>query len=223
MPRRKQSSQEFAVIGLGRFGSSLALTLEEHGHTVLGIDHDPAVVQAIAHQLTQAVVLDATNEEALKLVDIGAFDTAVVAIGADFENNLLTTVALKNLGLQRVITKAMTERQADILRRVGADRVIRPEHDAGRRLAQELSAPSVLERLPLGPAHSVLELVVPEPLAWQSLAQLDLRNRHGITVLVVKRGDNLLVAPPADCIFQQDDILVVLGSNAALQQFAALA
>lgn len=223
MLRRRHTTQEFVVIGLGRFGSSLALTLEEHGHTVLGIDQDPAIVQEIAGHLTQAVALDATNEEALKMVDIGSFDTAVVAIGADFESNLLTTVALKSLGIKRIITKALSQRQADILLRVGADRVIRPEHDAGRRLADELSAPAVLEKLPLGPEHSVLELLVPDSLVWQSLAQLDLRNQHGITVLVVKRGEQLLVAPPAECVFQKGDILVVLGSNTVLQAFAALA
>jgi trk system potassium uptake protein TrkA len=117
----------------------------------------------------------------------------------------------------------LSQRQADILLRVGADRVIRPEHDAGCRLAEELSAPTVLERLPLGPAHSVLELVLPSSLEWQSLAQLDLRNRQGVTVLVVKRGDELHVAPPAGFVCQRDDILVVLGSNESLQAFAALA
>ncbi len=222
MLRKKPRTQEFAIIGLGRFGSSLALSLEAHGHTVLGVDHQPDMVQAISAQITQAVALDATNEEALKMVDIAAFDTVIVAIGDDFESSLLTTVALKSLGVKRVIAKALSQRQQEILLRVGADRVIRPEFDAGQRLAQELSTPAMLEKLPLGTEHSVLELEAPKPLVWQSLAQTDLRNRYGITVLVVKRTADLLVSPPADCVLQEGDILVVLGSNEDIARFAAL-
>ncbi len=222
MLRKKHHTQEFAVIGLGRFGRSVAHHLESHGYTVLGIDLSPQIVQSFTNQVTQAVTLDSTNEEALRAVDITSFDTVVVAIGTDFEANLLTTVALKNLGVRRVITKALNRRQEEILRRVGADRVIRPEHDAGERLAEELITPAMLEKLHLGADHSVLELVVPQPLVWKSLAQMDLRNRYGITVLVVKRGETILVSPPADCILQEGDILVVLGSNQDLTRFTAL-
>ncbi len=222
MSWKKHPSQEFAIIGLGRFGSSLAFALEQQGHTVLGIDQNPEIVQKVADQITQAVALDATSEDALRMADITAFKTVIVAIGSDFENSLLTTVALKNLGIPRVITKALTQRQHDILLRVGADRVIRPEHDAGRRLAEELIAPTMLEKLPLGAHHSVIELLAPQAVVWQTLAQTDLRNRFGITVLVVKREDKLLISPPADCILQQGDILVVLGSNDDITQFTTL-
>lgn len=211
------------MIGLGRFGTSVALTLEEHGHAVLGIDQDRSLVQQIAGQITQAVVLDTTDEAALKAVDIAEFETVIVAIGTDFEANLLTTTALKDLGVPHVIAKAQTPRQRQILLRVGADRVIRPEDAAGRRLAEELSAPAMLEKLPLGPQHSVLELRLPQKLAWQTLAQSDLRAAYGVTVLVVKRGDDIIVSPPADCVLQEDDILVVLGENTAVTAFARLA
>lgn len=210
------------MIGLGRFGTSLALNLEAHGHTVLGIDLNPEPVQEIADQIAQAVTLDATSEEALRMVDIASFETVVVAIGADFESNLLTTVSLKEMGVPHVICKAITARQERVLRRVGADRVIRPEHGAGERLAEELSAPAMLEKLPLGSAHSVLELVVPAPLVWQSIGQAQVRQKYGITVLVVKREESLLVSPPPDCVFQQGDILVVLGSNEDVARFSRL-
>ncbi len=219
---KKSAPREFAVIGLGRFGRSVAEHLEANGYTVLGIDLSPQIVQSFSTHITKAVALDATNEEALKLVDITSFDTVIVAIGTDFESNLMTTVALKNLGIKRVITKALNRRQQEILLRVGADRVIRPEFDAGKRLAEELSAPAMLEKLHLGAEHSVLELRVPKSLVWQTLAQTDLRNRYGVTVLVVKRADKLLVSPPADCILQQGDILVVLGSNEDIAHFARL-
>lgn len=220
---RYQRNREFAVIGLGRFGSSLALTLEEHGHSVLGIDSDAAQVQSVADQITQAVTLDATNEEALKAVDIGSFDTVIVAIGTEFESNLLATVALKSLGVRQVICKANRQRQGDILLRVGADHVIQPEADAGRRLAEELSTPTMLEKVALGSNHSVAEIILPPSLAWKSLAQSDLRNSHGLTVLVIKRGDEIEVSPRADYILHPDDLLVVLGDNERIERFCKIA
>lgn len=219
---KKRRQAEFAIIGLGRFGASLARALMENGNSVLGIDNDPHLVQRLSDELTHAAILDATDEEALREIDITAFDTVIVAIGADFENNLLTTVALKSLGVRHVISKAVTRRQREILMRVGADRVVQPEHDAGRRLAEELLAPAVLERVHLGPNFSVVELQTPDTLAQQTLAQLDLRARLGITVLVIKRDDQLIVSPPADTVLLDGDLLLVLGENDALQTFCTL-
>ncbi len=125
---RRNSKPDIAVIGLGRFGSSLALTLAASGCKVLGIDRDQTIVQHLADDLTQTVALDATDENALRAIDITAFDTVVVAIGADFESDLMATVALKSLGVRRVICKALTERQKSILLKVGADQVVLPEH-----------------------------------------------------------------------------------------------
>ena len=134
-------TKEFAVIGLGRFGSNLALTLEQFGHHVLGIDNDQAIVQQHMDGLSQAMALDSTNVDALRAVGIADFRTTIVAIGADFESNLLTTVSLMDLGVPRVISRAQTKRQAHILNRIGVHKVVRPEFDAGRRLAQELDLP----------------------------------------------------------------------------------
>ncbi|HSH01711.1 MAG TPA: TrkA family potassium uptake protein [Anaerolineae bacterium] len=220
--RRRRPIQEFAVIGLGRFGTSLALELEETGHTVLGIDYNQERVQMLAEQLTQVVSLDATLDDALRAVDIGSFDTVIVTIGSDFESNLMTTVALKSLGVPYVICKAMSKKQQDILLRVGADRVIQPEHDAGQRLAHELTAPTILERLSLGPDHSVVELKVPTAFLRQSLAQTDIRNIYGVTVLAVQRGAVVEVAPPAEYVLQKDDVLVVLGANTNITTFCQL-
>jgi len=216
---RRLRDREFAVIGLGRFGSGVALTLEAHDYHVLGIDQNADIVQRLSDRITHVASLDATDEEALKVVDISAFDTVIVAIGDDFESNLLTTVALKSLGVHHVICKAPTRRQQQILLRVGADRVIQPEFDAGRRLAEELSTPTILEKLALGPDHSIAELIVPDSLTYKSLAQLDLRSKYGVAVLLVKRGEQLEVSPRADFILQPNDLLVVLGSNERVQAF----
>lgn len=212
MPRRN-GKQEFAVIGLGRFGTSLALTLVERGFSVLGIDRDRAIVQSLTDQITQVVVLDSTSEEALRAVDITSFDAVVVSIGSSFENNLMTTVALKSVGVRYVVCKATTQRQRTILLRVGADHVVLPEHDAGRRLAHVLSGPGVLDQLELEPGYSLTELRIPRSLVGKTLIESDLRNRFGVTVLLVKRGRNLTVSPSPDYIFDRDDLLVVIGSD----------
>jgi trk system potassium uptake protein len=220
--RKRKPKAEYAVIGLGRFGSSLARALVEHGHTVLGIDEDAALVQRISDEISHSAIMDATDEEALRAVEITAFDTVVVAIGADFESNLLTTVALKSLGVRHVISKAVTSRQREILLRVGADQVVQPEYDAGRRLAEELVAPAVLERLHLGPAYSIVELRTPRSVSGKSLLELDLRRRMGVTVLLIKRGDELIASPSAEAVLMEGDLLVALGSNQALETFSGL-
>jgi trk system potassium uptake protein len=219
----KKRGQEFAVIGLGRFGSGVALRLEELGYQVLGIDRDPAVVQRLSDQLAQAAALDATQEEALQAVDIQAFDTVIVAIGEDFEANMLATASLKSLGISQVICKANTARQRDLLLRIGADRVVQPEQSSGRRLAEELSIPAMLSRLPLGPGYSLAEVVLPEKLSWRSLRQSEIREKYQLTVIVVKRADELIVSPPADLILEPGDRLFVLGSDKAVNHFGTLA
>lgn len=219
---QRRHKPEFAVIGLGRFGTSLALALVESGYSVLGIDHDAELVQGLVDDLTQVVILDATDEDALREVDIASFDTVVVAIGADFESNLLTTVSLKHLGVRHVISKAVTNRQAEILLRVGADEVIQPEHDAGRRLAEQLTVPAVLARLHLGPQHDIVERMTPSSLAGKTLQELDLRRRMGVTVLLIKRDNDLIVSPTADTPLLESDLLVAVGSNEALEDFGKL-
>jgi trk system potassium uptake protein len=218
--RQRRRRAEYAVIGLGRFGSSRARALVEAGHSVLGVDEDEALVQRFSDEITHSAILDATDEDALRAVEITAFDTVIVAIGADFESNLLATVALKSLGVRHVISKAVTSRQREILLRVGADQVVQPEHDAGRRLAEELIAPAVLERLHLGPKHSIVELHTPRSLVGKSLMDLDLRRRLGVNVLLIKRGEELIVSPRAETLLLEGDLLVALGSNEALESFS---
>lgn len=221
MPRRN-AKPEIAVIGLGRFGSSLALTLAAGGCRVLGIDRDRALVQHLADDLTQTVALDATDEDALRAIDITAFDAVVVAIGADFESNLMATVALKSLGVRRVICKALTERQKAILLKVGADQVVLPEHEAGQRLAQSLTMPLLLEQFALGNKHTLTELRVPSSFVGQTLREVDLRGRFGVTLLAVKRADDLIISPPADHRFAAEDLLVAIGANEQIARLSEL-
>ena len=218
---RRGAKAEFAVIGLGRFGSSVALTLRERGHTVLGIDRDPVIVQRIADELTQAATLDSTDEDALRQVDISSFDTVIVAIGTDFEANLLTTVALKAIGVPVVICKATSDRQRVILLRVGADRVILPEHEAGQRLAYELTREGMFSPLSLGPHHSISEVNAPTALLGMTIQEADVRQRYGVTVLAIEREHDTLISPPSDFRLAPGDRLVILGSNENIALIAA--
>ncbi len=208
-----RTKTDMAVIGLGRFGASVALSLARQGFSVVGVDRVPKLVQSLADDLTQTLAFDATDENALRAVDIASFDTVIVAIGADFEANLMATVALKAVGVNRIICKALTERQKTILLRVGADKVVLPESEAGQRLALELANPNLLDRIPLGREHAVVELSVPDAAAGSTLQQAELRSRYGVTVVAVKRGESVTVAPPADYVLARGDLLVVIGTN----------
>jgi trk system potassium uptake protein len=219
MPRR-DSDREFAVIGLGRFGASVARTLYERGFRVMGIDVSREVVQQYADELTHTVALDATDEEALSALDMSSFDTVVVSMAEHFEDSVLATAALKNMGVRFVVCKALSERQAEILKKVGADRVVLPEKEAGQRLALDLTSPQILASMVLGPGHSVAEVQLPSWLVGRSLADSRLRERFGITVLVVNSVETLIVSPPSDYVFQQGDVLVVVGADTAVSRLS---
>jgi trk system potassium uptake protein len=214
--------KEFAVIGLGRFGRAVVRSLSEKGYSVLAVDKDAARVQYISEACTQAVVVDSTNEEALRSLDIAAFDTVVVAIGSDFESNLITAVVLKSLGVKRVICKALSQRQKDILLRIGVDQVILPEADAGRRLGVELATPNLLEQISFGDTHSVLELRVPESMAGKSLSELNFRNRYDAIVVAVKHEASVTVSPDADQVIDVNDIIVLIGRTEKIAELTEL-
>lgn len=220
MFKQRKRAPEYAVIGLGRFGSSLALELTALGYYVLGIDRNRDLVQKLADRLEQTVALDSTDENALRALGVGSFDTVVVAIGSEFESNLMTALAVKNLGVRRVISKAMTDRQRKVLLAVGVDQVILPEKESARRLARTLVQPNALEQIALDPEHSITELALPPWLEGQSLRSADLRSRFSVTVLAVMRQHNLIVAPAADLVFAAGDLVVVIGRNDHIDRLA---
>jgi trk system potassium uptake protein TrkA len=205
---------EFIVIGLGRFGTSLAMTLNAYNHEVLAIDSDIKRVQEVSQLLPHVLQLDATNIDALREAGVEAFDTGVVCIGTDFEANLLATVSLRKLGVRRVITKARTVTQQDILQRIGADEVILPEHEAGVRLARRLAAIDFVDFLELGKDKGVVEMVTPDYFVGKSLKEAEIRQRYGLAVVAIRRGQDAIISPRAEEVIQQNDILVVLGKIA---------
>lgn len=219
---RKDIVNEYAVIGLGRFGSSLARELTRRGAAVLGVDREPDLVQRYADSITETAILDSTDEGALREVDMFSYKTVVVAIGNNFEANLITTSILKQFGVPHVIAKAQTRRQKDILQRMGANKVILPEYEAGQLLAHELMHPGVIDQFDLGPGYTISELTLPPPWTGLALSDVNLRAKYGATALVVKRGNDVNVVPPAGFVLEANDIVVIVGTHKAIEDISAL-
>lgn len=204
---------EFAVIGLGRFGGSVARDLARRGASVLGIDRDVDIVRRYAEDLTNTTILDSTNESALQSVDIGAYKIVVVAMGSNFEANLITVSILKQFAVPVIIAKALTSLQRDILLRIGATRVVLPEQEAGEMLSRTLMHPNLIDELPLGDTHALADLRLPEAWAGHTLHELNLRAQYGVTVLVVRRGGAVTVAPDAAFALQTGDVVTIAGTR----------
>jgi trk system potassium uptake protein len=216
MPASNNKDKEIAIIGLDRFGSCLARRLESLGHKVLAIDNDPAAVKQIANEITEAVILDANDEDALREVDIASFNTVVVGISRDFEASALITSTLKKLGIPQVICESNSDRHREILLRIGADRVILPEEDSGYGLADELSIPGMLDQLHLSQDYSLIEIKPPHWLVGEGIEACD---EYHIVVVLILRGDDMIINPGQDTRFFQDDILVIVGEKQHLANF----
>ena len=219
-PSRRRHSREFIIVGLGRYGTSLARRLVEQGHDVLAIDADYQRVQQLSRDLPHIVHIDATNEDALREIGVDHFDTGVVCIGHDFESNLLATVILRKLGVRRVITKAGTKTQREILLQIGADEVILPEHEAGARLAQRLIAAGFVDYLQLSPDIGVVEMKCPEFLHGLTLTDIDLRREYGLTVLAIRHDNGFQFNPPAETRLEAGDELLVVGNMAEAERLS---
>jgi trk system potassium uptake protein TrkA len=213
-------SKQILVIGAGRFGSAVALTLAGAGHEVVVADVNEASLHPVMDEVAHAAVLDATDEEALRQLGAGNFDTIVIGIGTNFEASILATVAAKAAGGERVVAKATSAIAARVLLRVGADEVIRPEHDMGVRLAHQIATPSLVDAFRLGDDYEVVEIEVgEEEMLHGSLADLRLPNEYGVQVMAVTRESGLKVSPGAQFQVQRGDRLVVIGSVDAVRKF----
>jgi trk system potassium uptake protein TrkA len=205
--------KQFAVIGLGRLGTSVALTLSNLGHDVLAIDNVESNVQAVVNDVTHAVQADARDEDTLKALGIRNFDVAIVAIGNDIEANILTTLMLKEMGVKVVISEAINALHAKVLEKIGADKIVYPEKDMGIRLAHNLVTHNVMDYIEITPGYSVLDVRVPKEYIGKSLGELDLRAKYGTSVLAVKKEEEVLVAPGAEARLEENDVLIVIGKN----------
>lgn len=208
--------KQFAVIGLGRFGSSVAVTLSQLGHDVLAIDRNEHTVQGIMNQVTHAVQGDAREEETLKALGIRNFDVVIVAIGDDIQSNILITLMLKEMGVKMVISKAMNSLHGKVLEKIGADKIIFPEKDMGIRLAYNLVTQNVMDLIELSPDYSVVETAVPTKFVNRTLGDLNIRAKYGISIIAIKRANSLIIAPGANERFEENDILIIISKNELL-------
>jgi len=212
--------KQILVIGAGRFGSAVARTLAASGHEVVVADRDEAALRTVMDEVAHAAVVDATDEEALRRLGVANFDTVVVAIATDFEAGVLATVAAKEVGAEHVVAKATSSTAARVLLRVGADEVVRPEHDMGVRLAHQIATPSIVDAFMLGDEHEVIEVDVGKQEAMHGrLSKLRLPNRFGVQVIAVNRGGQLTVSPSADFEVRKGDRVVVIGEIQAVRRF----
>lgn len=218
--------RQFAVIGLGRFGWSVAKTLSEKGHQVLAIDKNEELVQGASDFVTDAVQVDSTEEKALKAVGIMNVDVAVIGIGTNLEASVLTALILKELGIQHIVARAVSAEHGKVLERVGATKVVFLERDMGVKVANSLVSPSVLEHIELSPDFSIMETVPPKEFIGKSIRDLDVRARYDLNIIGVRNAEpakegacKLNVAPKADYVLKQGDVFVIIGSNENLDKF----
>ncbi|MFW6271242.1 MAG: potassium channel family protein, partial [Bacillota bacterium] len=205
--------KQFVVIGLGRFGSSLARNLADKGYHVLAIDYDIERVEKISDYVNYAVEADATDKEALDALGVSEFDVAVVSIGANIQANIVATMILKEMGIPSVIAKAQNELYGRVLNKVGADKVVYPERNMGEKIAQNLLSANVFDYIRYDSDYSVVEIIATEEMVGKTLKDLELRSKYNINVMAVKREDDLILSPGADIKFNENDILIVLGRN----------
>ncbi|OKH32042.1 potassium transporter [[Phormidium ambiguum] IAM M-71] len=211
----RKGNNQFAVIGLGRFGRGVCATLYKMGYEVMGTDVDEKrVSQALTDQLlSHAVQLDSTEISALKESGIFEFDTVIVAIGNYLEESIITTLNLKEAGVPHVVAKASSEVHVKLLKRVGADLVVYPEHEAGCELARSLTKPNIIERFELDPENSIVELIIPDVFHGKTIAELQLRNRYGVSMLAVSHEGKFEINPNPNKRLEKGSAMVVIGSN----------
>lgn len=205
--------KQFAVIGLGRFGSSLACALTRLGHDVLAIDTDEQVVQKYSNMLTHVVQGDSTDEDVLHAVGIRNFDCVIIAIGGNIQDNVLTTMLVKEMGINYVVTKAQNPMHGRMLEKIGADRVVYPEGEMGQRVAHNLVSTNILDYIELSPEIGIVEITAPSQVINKTLAQANFRAKFRINVLALKRGNEIITAPMPDDKILAEDILIVMGNN----------
>jgi len=210
--------RRYAVVGLGKFGSTVVRSLYERGHEVIAIDRDPARVQDVRDTSTQAIEADCTDEPTLRALGIADADAVVVSLGERMDASILVTLYLKQLEVREIVVKALSEDHAKVLKLVGATDVVHPERDTARRVARTIGVRSIVEYLPLAAGTSLVELRVPAAFAGRTLAELDVRRRFQVLVVAVKRDESLTMATGGDERLAEGDILVLVGRDADLDR-----
>ena len=209
--------KSYAVLGLGSFGKSVARSFMELGIEVLAVDRNKIIVNEIASEVTYAVQMDVTNEDALKSIGVEKMDGVIVAIGENLEASVMATLLVKELGVTYVVAKAETEMQKKILENIGADKVVFPEKEMGVRLAKNIAG-NFLDVFDLSSKDSMVELKVKEEWIGKSIRELDFRNRYHLNIVAFRRDGKLDSFPDPDDVLQRDDIIITVGKNEDLSR-----
>jgi trk system potassium uptake protein TrkA len=215
--------RQFAVIGLGRFGSAVCSTLHKSGYEVLAVDkEEKRVTSALSDQIaSHALLLDSTETSALREAGILEFDTVIVAVGSFLAESITTTLNLKEGGVANVIAKASSETHRKLLNKVGADLVVFPEQEMGQQLARQLTRPRLLDQFELDAEHSIVEMIVPDEFDGKTIAELEMRRRYGLNLLAIKNeGDKMEINPLSNRRLYKGTLIVVVGSNQDINRLA---
>ena len=210
--------KQVLVVGLGRFGTSLAKTLSMLGCQVMAIDSRQENVEALADSVTQALQMDASDEQAFKQIGAGNFDVAVVATGGDQNASVIVTLMCKEVGIPLVVAKANSELHAKILYKIGADKVVFPERDMGVRVARTLFSQSVLDLIELTDDYSIIEIRAPKSWVGKSLIDLDLRSRFNLNVVAIKTKEDVFTVPGGTDVFHEGDVVVLIGNTRSIER-----
>ena len=211
-------AKQFVVFGLGRFGTSIATSLSEAGYEVMVVDTSEERIQDISTLVTHAVQADATDADTLRALGIRNFDVAVVAIGKDMQSSIMIALLLKEMGIPYVVAKASTEIHQRVLEKLGADRIILPEYEMGKRMAANLVSGNIIDYIELSEDYSIVEIAILPEWAGQNIRDLDVRAKYGINIIAIEREGKIEVSPTPNYVMEAEDIMVVVGDNKALQE-----
>jgi trk system potassium uptake protein TrkA len=209
------------VLGLGRFGKSLALELVKDGTEVLGIDADRRIVQSLAGRLTHVVEADSTNEEAMRQLSVHEFDRAVIGVGNDLEASILTATVVLELGIRHVWAKAISKAHARILETLGVNHVVRPEHDMGKRVAH-LVRGRMIDYIEFDDGYAIVKAVPPPSIHGTKLGETHIRSKHGVTIVGVKRKGRDFTHATAETVVHDGDLIIVSGPGRLVERFSEL-
>jgi trk system potassium uptake protein TrkA len=216
--------KRFAVIGLGNFGYHAAKALYEDGNEVLAIDADKGRVQSIGAHCTEAIVLDATDNDALKALGLENLDGIIVSTGTNISISILICLHLQEIGVKKILAKALDDDHGKILKRVGATQIIHPERDMAVRVSRGLSRPNVLDFIPLSEEFDLVQVGPPREFIGKNLKDLNLRAKYNVHIIAIKElvPENFILVPPASFVIKDSDILIMLGKSEDIKRIKEL-
>ena len=210
--------KQYAVFGLGGFGENVAVELQKLGCEVIAIDADMERVEAIADQVSLAMKADIEDEEFIRSLGARNLDGVVIAASDNMEASIMATLMGKEIGVPYVMAKAKNELHATVLKKIGADSVIFPEKEMGKRVARSLMSTNFTDWIALSPDYSLVETVLPEKWVGKTLLELDVRKNYDVIVVGIKDGDKVEVSPDPKEQLQEEDVLILIGSNESLEE-----